>query len=532
MGRTTRICSLAALATLTGCAQTRVVSSPFADYARARIAPDDAQAAQSFGTVLSAAPTNLIVAYRAYREAIVAGDFALALRAAQALERQGTVPPEAKLLFYIAALRQHDARDAAERLTTLAPEPSFAFVAPQLADWLAFGTRANVDLAAVKDIGGPNAYAAESDALLAIARGDVQGGMDRVRTLWPLDPYRAQSLRLAAAAGLAARGNAKSAATLLIADTEATRIARRRIAAGQKLGIAVDSPATGAAFVIARMAGDLTVEGSGFGAIALARMAQFADPKNARIALSVAGALSGAKRHRAALVVTDTLLNDPVYGDDAASLRIDLLEALDRRDEALAAAILRAARSPNDTARLGDIELRRGNFASAAIHFDAAIAQSRGGASWALWHAAGNAHRLAGDWESARAALEQAFTLAPDEPLVLNSLGFALVDHGTTPERGGALLARAAELQPGNSSIIDALGWAALKAGRVEEAVKTLERAQSLAPAAPAIGEHLGDAYWASGRRIDARYAWAAAHVAADGAVAARIATKIAQGLP
>lgn len=536
MGQIIRTCSAAllsgALLLAGGSAGARVASSPLIDYARARIATDDAQSAASFSAALAAAPDNVTVAQRAYREGVFAGNYPLAIRAAQVLDRAGAPPPDVRLLLYVDALRSRDLREAARRLNAVARESSLAFIAPQLGAWLQFWTRETLDLSGIKDVGGPNAYAQENKALIAIARGDIEGGADAIRALWALDPYRAQSLRLAAAATLAERKQTEVALKLLVADTRSTDVARDRIVKRQRLGIAINSPLSGTAFVLARLAGDLTTEGSGTGAITLARFAQFADPQNPRLALGVAGALAGARRHAAALAVVAPLTADPLYGDDAESLRIELLEALDRPAEALAAAEFRATRSTNDAARLGDMAMRRGDFADAAKRFDAAIAKGEKEAPWSLWHAAGNAHLLAGDWGAARVALETAHRLAPDEPLVLNSFGFGLVDRGGEVARGKALIERAAELRPGNASIIDSQGWAAFRAGDYDRAIVTLERARSLEPAQAEISEHLGDAYWAAGRRIDARYAWAAARVQGNENGHARLDAKIDRGLP
>jgi tetratricopeptide (TPR) repeat protein len=520
-----------AIATATA-AHARIAPSPLADYARARTAPDTIEAAARFSAALSAEPDNATIAYRAYREAIIAGDYPLALRAAQVLDRAGTLPTEARLLLYIAALKARDGREAAQRLRDVAREASLAFIAPVLAEWLRFGNLGAGDAPDVKEIGGPNAYAAESAALIALAGGETQKGIDSIRTMWALDPYRAQSLRLTAAATLAARRQASEALTLLVADTVSTQIARNRISAHRPLGIAVNSPLSGTAFVLARLAGDLTVEGSSSGAITLARFAQFADPQNPRLALGAAGALAAAKRNAVALAAVLPLLADPLYGDDAASLRIDVLESLERRDEAVAAAEARAGQSPNDAARLGDMAMRQGDFAAAAKRFDAAIERGGKASPWTLWHAAGNAHLLSGDWDAARTALEMAYRLAPDEPLVLNSLGFGLVDRGGDLARGKALIEKAAELQPGNASIIDSQGWAALRAGETDRAISSLERARTLSPIQAEISEHLGDAYWAAGRRIDARYAWSAARVQGNAAAYARLDAKIERGLP
>ncbi len=537
MGRTTRTCSAgfaagALLLSGSGSAEARLSPSPLVDYARARVASDPKLAALGFAAALAAAPDNPAIALRAYREGVLAGDYALALRAVQALDRAGDVPPEARLLLYIEALRARDTREAARRLQGVAQEASLAFIAPVLADWLRFGSREPLDLPAIKDIGGPNAYAQESAALLALAKGETQKGLDAVRTLWTLDPYRAQSLRLAAAATLAERKQPDAALRLLVADTLSTQIARTRIGRRERLGIAVDSPLSGTAFVLARLAGDLTTEGSGLGAITLARFAQFADQKNPRLVLGVAGALAGAKRNAAALEAVEPIIDDPLYGDDAQSLRIELFEALGRDDNAVAAAELRAGRSANDAARLGDMAMRRGDYADAARRFDAAIAKSGKTVSWNLLHAAGNAHLLADNWDAGRAALEAAYRLAPAEPVVLNSLGFGLVDRGPDPVRGKALIEKAAELRPGNAAIIDSQGWAAYRTGDYPRAIAALERARALMPGEAEISEHLGDAYWAAGRRIDARYSWMAARVQGEARTHARLDAKLDRGLP
>jgi len=533
VGPTTRICSAAtALFLFAGGAQARLSPSPLVDYARARLSDNDGDAASRYASALNASPDNATIAMRAYREAMVAGDYRLALRAVQVLERVGGLPADARLLLYIEALRSRDMREAARRLQDVSREPSLAFIAPVLAQWLRFGSRVELDLSGMKDIGGPNAYAQESEALVALAKGDTQSGIDSIRTLWTLDPYRAQSLRLAAAATLARQRKPEAALGLLVADTLTTTIARERIVARQPLNIAVTDPLSGTGFVLARLAGDLTNEGSGFAAITLARLAQFADPKNPRLALSVAGALAGAKRPAAALVTVDPLLSDPLYGNDAQSLRIELLEALDRPKDAIAAAEARADRSANDAARLGDMAMRRGDFPDAARRFDAAIAKGGKDVPWNLWHAAGNAHFMAGDWDAGRAALEAAYRLAPAEPRVLNSLGFGLVDRGVDVARGKALIEQAAEISPGNASIIDSQGWAAYRTGDFARAIAALERAQSLEPKQAEISEHLGDAYWAAGRRIDARYAWNAARVQGGTGAHSRLDAKIDRGLP
>ena len=129
-------------------------------------------------------------------------------------------------------------------------------------------------------------------------------------------------------------------------------------------------------------------------------------------------------------------------------------------------------------------------------------------ASWGLYFLRGSMNERAGHWPEAQADLRNALRLSPDEPIVLNYLGYSLLDRGEKQAEAVALVERAAKLRPGDGGVIDSLGWAQYRQGRYAEAVTTLERAQALEPNDPTLAEHLGDAYWQVGRRIEARFRW------------------------
>ncbi len=539
MGPITRTCSTLALLLVASAAPAKSLGrTPLSLYVEARVADriDAAHAVDRYREALAAAPDVAGVAFRSYRRAVVAGDYAMAVRAAQSLERLALLPPDARLLLYVAALRERDWKQANERLAGVGREQGFDFIAPLLGDWLALGQGQAARQDSGKGAGEAsrvpstgNAYAGESDALLAIARGDA-AGVTAVKALWSTDPYRANSLRLAAAATLAHRDRA-AAIALLVGDDAGVLAARALLARGGKLRLAVDSPASGAAFLLARMAGDLIEERSSPSAVMLARFATFADPKNAHVALIAAGALSAAGLHERALGLLDSLRHDRVYAGDAESLRIESLESSGKIDEAVAEASNRAGTSANDRARLADIEARRGNHAAAAAHYRAILAEP-GDHGWATWFALGNALNLGGDWAAARPALERALALAPDQPALLNELGYGLVEHGEALPRATLLLERAHAIQPQSAAITDSLGWAVFRGGDAARALGLLEAAQKLDGSEGEIAEHLGDVYWASGRRIEARHAWRAARAVAEGAAVARLDTRLDRGLP
>ena len=135
------------------------------------------------------------------------------------------------------------------------------------------------------------------------------------------------------------------------------------------------------------------------------------------------------------------------------------------------------------------------------------------------------------DAKEAKAALASALAMAPNEPLVLNFLGYAKLQHGEDLDTAEAMIRRASALAPDDASITDSLGWALYKRGRVDEAIDVLQKAAMGDPAQAEIQEHLGDALYSAGRKFEARFAWSAALATADEEESTRIKSKIDSGL-
>tara|TARA_R110002073_G_scaffold17367_10_gene65378 strand:+ start:1131 stop:2822 length:1692 start_codon:yes stop_codon:yes gene_type:complete len=112
------------------------------------------------------------------------------------------------------------------------------------------------------------------------------------------------------------------------------------------------------------------------------------------------------------------------------------------------------------------------------------------------------------DWSIAETAYLEALEVAPNEPQILNDLGYLWIDHGVNISRAFEMVSRAAELEPEQGNIIDSLGWAHYRLGHYEAAVSELERAAALDPGNATINYHLGDAYWQVGRRLEAGFQW------------------------
>ena len=331
------------------------------------------------------------------------------------------------------------------------------------------------------------------------------------------------------AAQLLARAGQRDAGRALLAgnDPVLTR-------AAETLGRSSKGDARfGVSRLFARMAGDLSVEGTEALAIMLSRAALLLDPDYARARIALADALA---RDDAVAEARATLAAIPAgdpFASSASALGIVILQRAGDLPGALALAREQAAPRDASTAsirRYADLLLESNRPAEAAQVYDRALAQAGPAADWTLYLQRGAALDRMGDWAGALPMLRRAVELAPQEPTALNYLGYAQVDRGENVAEATRMLERAHALAPTDPAIADSLGWARFRAGNLAAALPLIEGAVRQAPDDVEINEHLGDLYWAAGRRVEARYAWSAASVSAMGPDAARLATKLANG--
>jgi tetratricopeptide (TPR) repeat protein len=127
---------------------------------------------------------------------------------------------------------------------------------------------------------------------------------------------------------------------------------------------------------------------------------------------------------------------------------------------------------------------------------------------WPIYYERGIAEERAKQWPAAEADFLKALDLSPDEPSVLNYLGYSWTDQGHELARAQRMIERAAEERPNDGAIVDSLGWVQLRQGDAAAAVKSLERATEMEPEDATINGHLGDAYWAAGKKLLAEYQW------------------------
>ncbi|HEV2673810.1 MAG TPA: tetratricopeptide repeat protein [Aliidongia sp.] len=127
---------------------------------------------------------------------------------------------------------------------------------------------------------------------------------------------------------------------------------------------------------------------------------------------------------------------------------------------------------------------------------------------WGLYYTRGTAYERARNWPKAETDLRKALALEPNQPSVMNYLGYSMVDRGDRLPEALKLIKGAVSQRPDDGYIVDSLGWAYYRLGDYKNAETTLEHAVELKPADAEINAHLGDAYWQGGRRDEARLQW------------------------
>ena len=98
--------------------------------------------------------------------------------------------------------------------------------------------------------------------------------------------------------------------------------------------------------------------------------------------------------------------------------------------------------------------------------------------------------------------------MRPDQPLVLNYLGYSWLEKGLRFDEALEMIRKAVEQRPEDGYIVDSLGWAHYLMDDFPAAVRELERAVELRPVDPVINDHFGDALWRVGRRLEAEFQW------------------------
>ncbi len=312
----------------------------------------------------------------------------------------------------------------------------------------------------------------------------------------------------------------------------------KRISDGEKLPPLVDTPQAGAAESLNGLGASIGRRGGEDLAIIYLQLALYLEPTHAMALLSLGDLYEDLKKPDLAIKAYERVpASSPLSRNAQIQMAVDL-DALDRTDEAKKLLDHVIAEHPKDTEaiiELGNVQRGRKDFADCADTYTKAInaVPNPEKSNWVMYYFRGICYERSHQWPLAEADMQKALQLYPDQPLVLNYLGYSWVDQGVHLDQGMDMIRKAVEQRPDDGYIVDSLGWAYFRTGNYDEAVKNLERAVELKPEDPTINDHLGDAYWRVGRTLEAHFQWSQAKdLKPEPEDLPKIEAKIENGLP
>ena len=308
--------------------------------------------------------------------------------------------------------------------------------------------------------------------------------------------------------------------------------------AGGELPRLVDSAQAGAAEALYGLGASLGRRGGEDLGLVYLQLSLYLAPNHPLALLSLADLYESLKKPALAIKVYERVpANSPLHRNAAIQMAANL-DALDRASEAeqhLGALIKDHPKDIEAIMALGNILRGHKKFAECADVYSQAVdaVPHPEKANWVLFYFRGICYERSHQWPKSEADLKKALELFPEQPHVLNYLGYSWIDQGVHLDDGMAMIKRAVQQRPDDGYIVDSLGWAYFRTGNYDEAVKQLERAIELKPEDPTINDHLGDAYWRVGRTLEAKFQWAHARdLKPDPEDLPKILAKLKDGLP
>lgn len=508
---------------------------------------DDWPAAARFmGTALAFEPDNVELMRRAALLFLGSGEAEKAVTLARRLVGEDRAPHMAVALVAAADLREGDVAQAAGLVEGGLPSDGLGqYVGPLVQAWVeAAAGRHGEALNRLAPLATAQGFAQLHDLHAGLIR-ELAGDMAAAEAAYARAVRAGATLRvIQIAGGFYERAGKPEEARLLYetfrtgtTDTLLIDPAIERLEAGRPAPRIVSDAREGMAEAMFDLASALHQERVGELATLYGRIALFLRPDFPLARLMIADVLAEQGQAEASIAEYRQVEGEPGL-EWAARLRIaEQLETLGRTGEAVELLNAMAAERPERTdalASLGDLHRATKRFEEAVGAYDAAIGRigTPEDRHWLVYYSRGVALEQSGRWQEAEADLLRALDLAPDQPYLLNYLGYSWVDRGVNLERAKAMIARAVELRPTDGYIVDSLGWALYRLGDHEGAVAQLERAVELQPLDATINDHLGDAYWQVGRAAEARFQWQRAlMVAEEPKLQADIRAKLEKGL-
>jgi tetratricopeptide (TPR) repeat protein len=524
--------------------------TPSGSYLAARhagVQRDAAAAAAYYRAALRADPRNSDLLERAFLSVLAEGDVEEAVRLAERVVQLDRGDRIARLVLGIRALKHKQYSSARQNLSQSIRGQIIDLAATLLVAWAQQGagdTKGAVET--IDKLQGAEWYALFKDfhaGLILDVAGNKREAGKRLERAHKLD---STALRLVDAYGSWLSRNGKRDEATKVYKAFDAQLPRHPLVVeamdalknGRQLPMLVDSPQAGAAEVLYGRGAALGRRGGEDLGLIYLQLALYLAPNQPLTLLSLADLYEQIKNPALAIKMYERVPQNSPLRRNAEIQMASNLDSLDRTEEAKKRLQRLIADHPDDVEAimaLGNILRGRKAFQECAEVYGkgiATIAQPER-PNWLIFYFRGICHERSKQWPLAEEDLKKALQLYPDQPHVLNYLGYSWIDQGVNLDEGMRMIRRAVEQRPDDGYIVDSLGWAYYRLGDYEEAVKHLDRAVELKPDDPTINDHLGDAYWRTGRPLEAHFQWShAKDLKPEPEDLAKILQKLESGLP
>jgi tetratricopeptide (TPR) repeat protein len=483
---------------------------------------DAAAAASYYRAALRSDPRNNELLGRTFLAVLANGDVDEAVRLAERVLQADKNDRIARLVLGVRAIKQKQYPAARRELAQSIRGPITDLAATLLSAWtMASPAEAKNATDTIDKLSGADWYAIFKDlhaALILDLAGQKKDAAKRYERAYKLDPT---ALRVVQSYGsfLSRQGSTADALKVFAGFDEALPRhpliveATSELKAGKKLPLMVDTPQAGAAEVLYGLGAALGRRGGEDLGLIYLQLALYLVPTHSLALLSLGDLYEAMKKPELANKTYERVpLNSPLQRNAQIQLALNL-DSLDRTDEAKAQLEKLIAANPSDLEAimaLGNVQRGRKQFAECADVYSKGVdtIAKPEKSNWVIYYFRGICFERSKQWAKAETDLKRALELYPDQPHVLNYLGYSWIDQGINLDDGMGMIKRAVEQRADDGYIVDSLGWAYYRLGNMDEAVKQLERAVELKPEDPTINDHLGDAYWRVGRVLEARFQW------------------------
>ncbi len=483
---------------------------------------DLANAAAFFAEALEADPGNTFLLDRAFVLQLANGNIEEALDLAERLRSEQPDHFVAGLLLAADALRHGKPVEADKLLAKGGRGPLAELAGGLVAAW-AKEAEGNTDaaLAQVSSLDGPSwftVFLTYHAGLIQDHAGRTKDALENFRAAYDTDKG---ALRVvdAYARSLAKNGQKDEALKVLaeydrvLPDHPVMRATRKALESNEKIGPIAGDAKVGSAEVLYGLGAAIGRDGGEELAAVFLQLALHLDPKADVAAVALAGLFDRLGRFERSIGILENLSPDSPLKRDAEiqiALNYNALEDLEQSRAHLEALVAKDPTQYEAVVALGNVLRSHKLFAECEEAYSRGIdtIDKPEEKHWTIFYFRGICRERQNKWDAAEADLGKALELSPDQPLVLNYLGYSLVDRGLKLPEALEMIRTAVELRPKDGYIVDSLGWVYFRLGRYDEAVVELERAVELRPEDPVINDHLGDGYWMVGRKLEARFQW------------------------